>query len=291
MYLDNDQHPGEMEANSGKTDKGESPKIPSVSMEEDSVPVYPESVSDQNQGEKIATLEDRLERIERRESRLTAVIAFAAVVSACVAYLQWDTMKGQLEEMRGNGQQTDRLIAQITEQTSAANQLAKIARESLDESRRQFQQDRRPYVNMHVTPMQFEPNKEMLINVYSGNSGKSIAVKVGGRGHIFLGNDALEQAYSWFDGEAKAVFDNRTETVIPPGITPSHPDAIRSTLRSGRIIGIKEFESLTARNYSIVVAFRQAYLDTAGNTYWADICVTYLASNAIAFCPRHNRGE
>lgn len=155
-----------------------------------------------------------------------------------------------------------------------------------------FYQDQRPHVTIHAVPIQFEPNKAIMVNLYSGNSGKTPATKVGGNGRIFLGNDAIPDAYRWFDTEAKNVFTRRTETIIRPGTSPAnYDDAIRSTLSTNRIISDEEFRSLTARDFSIVVAFRTAYSDSAGNQYWTDICITYLATNAIAYCPQHNKTE
>ncbi len=155
-----------------------------------------------------------------------------------------------------------------------------------------FYQDQRPYVTIHAVPVQFEPNKVILVDLFSGNSGKTPATRVGGNGRIFLGNDALAQAYRWFDTEAESTFTRRTETIIRPGTAPTnYADAIRSTLHTDRIIGEEEFKSLTARDFSIAVAFRSVYSDTVGNQYWTDICITYLASNAIAYCPQHNKTE
>lgn len=153
-----------------------------------------------------------------------------------------------------------------------------------------FYQDQRPYVVLHVVPIQFEPNKPIIVDLYSGNSGKTPATRVGGNGHIFFGNDALIQAYHWFDTEADKIFTRRTETIIRPGVSPTnYTEAVRSTILTERIIDEKEFNSLIAKDFSIVVAFRSAYTDTAGKQYWTDICISYLASNAIAYCPQHNK--
>lgn len=155
-----------------------------------------------------------------------------------------------------------------------------------------FYQDQRPYVTLYAVPVQFESNKIILIHLYSGNSGKTPAIRVHGNGHIFLGNNALAQAYRWFDTEAENIFAHQTGTIIRPGVSPTnYDDAIRNTLSTDRIIGNEEFRSLTARDFSIVVAFRTVYSDTAGNQYWTDICLTYLATNAIAYCPKHNKTD
>lgn len=287
MHSDKDQHPSEMEANNDKNEKGESPKIPALSAEEDSVPVCPESVGDKSKCKEITSLEDRLDRVERRESRLTVVIAFAAVVSALVALLQWDTMRGELDEMRENGQQTDRLIAQVTEQAKAAVQ-------SLDASQQQFQREQRPYVMPRANPMVFSPNREIVVNIVSGNYGKTPAMKIGIAINIFTGKDALKQAYQWFDKEAPKVHASPYGANIPPATPASSIEATTNTVRTRQVISKKKFSAIDRMNFGIVVAMRQAYLDIFGNEYWTDFCVGRLAPNplapqgAIAYCPQHN---
>jgi hypothetical protein len=154
-----------------------------------------------------------------------------------------------------------------------------------------FYKDERPYVMVNPEPLTFMPNSPIRVNMYSGNPGKSPAVEVHGDGRIFLGDDALKQADTWFAAENLRP-DNKKGVVIPPSVSASnHADAIHATLSTGRVIGADEFKAITAKDFSIVVVYREMYQDTFGNTYKTDVCFAYLVSNAIADCPKHNRIE
>lgn len=277
-----------MEADSSKDEKRENAEIQrSLGVAQS---IAPDHIGDENQSNEIASLKKRLEGYEKWEFRFTLAIAFAAIISAGVAYLQWHTMDRQLDEMRGNGQQADMLIAQAAEQARATSRFAETAKDSLEESRRQFLRDQRPYVMPRAIPFMVAPNQEIIVNLHSGNYGKTPAIKVGVAGGIFLGKDALARAYQWFSKDASVVFNRSSGVNIPPGIPASHLEATINTIRTNRIISEKEYNSLVQRDFSIVVTLRQAYLDTAGNEYWTDFCVGRLASGegAIAYCPQHN---
>lgn len=195
----------------------------------------------------------RISAAERLMIILTSVMIFVTIGGVSVAYLQWTAMRGQLDEMKS-----------------------------------QFQRDQRPYVMSRVEPMPIAPNQEIMVNLRTGNYGKSPAIKAGGMANIFLGKDALERAYRWFDNEAPKVFAHRTETIIPPGTPASHLEAINNTVRIGRVIGENEFNYIMLNDFSVVMVMRQAYLDGVGNMYWTDLCVGRLVSNAIVYCPMHN---
>lgn len=275
------QDPREMEANNNDSKHGDSEDVGTSSLDLARPGIDQNRSGEEEQRHKIDALEKRLRRKEVLEFWFAAAIAVSTVSSAFVASLQWHTMDRQLEEMRGSGLQTDRLIGQVAEQSQ-------VARESLAESRLQFQRDQRPYVMPKAVPLTFEPNREVAVNLYSGNYGKTPAMKVGGAAKIFLGDNALIQAYRWFDKEAPKVFARSNGAVIPPGTPASGIDAIRSTIATDYIVSEQEFASLTKKNFSIIVTFRQAYLDTAGNEYWTDMCVGFLVPNAIVNCPLHN---
>jgi hypothetical protein len=157
-------------------------------------------------------------------------------------------------------------------------------------TRNLFVQDQRPYVVLHAEPILFEPGKPIMVNVFSGNLGKTPALRAGGTGQIFVGSNAMERAYRWFEGLAGDPGSlRRSETIIRPGAAPTDGvNAIRSTLRTSGFIVPDEFRAIEARDFSVVVAFRSVYEDIAGNQYWTDLCVGYLVSNAVAHCPKHN---
>ena len=157
-------------------------------------------------------------------------------------------------------------------------------------TRHLFIQDQRPYVVLHAEPILFEPGKPIMVNVFSGNLGKTLALRAGGTGQIFVGNDAVEQAYRWFEalaGDPGGL--RRSEGIIRPGAAPTDKiNAIRSTLRTPGIISPDAFRAIEMKDFSVVVAFKSVYEDSSGNQYWTEMCVGYLVSNAIAHCPKHN---
>jgi hypothetical protein len=150
-----------------------------------------------------------------------------------------------------------------------------------------FYQDQRPYVDVIVNPIEFGPDMPIAVNVLTGNAGKSPALKVGGRGHIFLGANALQDAYHWFDTEAPKTLPSHSGAIIPPGTHAKDIEAIRTTISTASI-GKNEFEFLTGGIFRIVVAYRTTYVDHAGNQYWIDTCVGYGGPQSILNCPEHN---
>jgi hypothetical protein len=150
-------------------------------------------------------------------------------------------MSRQLDEMHGSGQQTDRLIAQVAEQ-------AKVAREALEENRRQFQRDQRPYVIPKAVPKILMPDQDIVVDLQSGNYGKTPAMKVGGKAGIFVGEDALMLAYQWFDKEAPKVFMRSTGVVIPPNTLLAASNRSDLLFFTGRLIAAQEFDSLMKKD-------------------------------------------
>lgn len=218
--------------------------------------VQTERISGDSNESNIKNFENLGKRISAAEKLmiiLTSVMIFVTLGGVSVAYLQWTAMRGQLDEMKS-----------------------------------QFQRDQRPYVMSRVEPMPIAPNQEVMANLHTGNYGKSPAIKAGAIANIFVGKDALDRAYQWFDNEAPKVFAHRTETIIPPGTQSSHLEAVNNTVRMGRVIDENEFDYIMRNDFSIVMVVRQAYLDGVGNLYWTDLCVGRLVSNAIVYCPMHN---
>lgn len=162
-----------------------------------------------------------------------------------------------------------------------------------------FYQDQRPYLISLAQPRQLVPNQEVMLDFHNGNYGKTPALRAGGAGYIFFGDDALKRADEWFENEAPKVFSHRYETIIPQNTPASNIEARRTTVRSHRIVGEQELSALIKKDFSIVAVMRQAYLDRAGNEYWTDSCVANLATNMpitvvsmpVVECNTHNHIE
>jgi hypothetical protein len=75
----------------------------------------------------VQELEDRIKRAEKWMIILTGAIAFFGLCQVVAAFLQWDAMKGQLVEMRGSSNQSERLVILNTGQLKANAKLADAA--------------------------------------------------------------------------------------------------------------------------------------------------------------------
>jgi hypothetical protein len=87
--------------------------------------------------------------------RLTAALAFFAAFSAVVSYLQWTSIDGQLQEMRGSGNQNERqivlTIAQLnvaTRNATSGARSAVAATHQFELSRKMFDSSQRHYIGV-----------------------------------------------------------------------------------------------------------------------------------------------
>src|SRR4029077_18404859 len=85
--------------------------------------------------------------------RLTASIAFFGLCSVVVTILQWQSMNGQIAEMKSGGEQTERMIILNTSQLRVAARNADSAADAAREAKRQvaltqqiFEAAERPYL-------------------------------------------------------------------------------------------------------------------------------------------------
>lgn len=69
-----------------------------------------QTVPKQTKKTQIEQLEDQIKRAERWMIGLTGAIAFFGLCQVIVGIFQWNAMSGQLNEMRGSGNQTERLV-------------------------------------------------------------------------------------------------------------------------------------------------------------------------------------
>lgn len=214
------------------------------------------TICEQGSKSEVDFLKDRINAAEKWMIGLTGLIAFVSICAVGVAYLQWDVMGGQLKEMSN--------------------------------SRSQFQQDQRPYLIYGITPNTLVAGRPISVNISLGNYGKSPAVKVKGRGAIFLGVDAMKQADQWFELEAPKPLPTNVGTIVSPGTSATSEKPQFSTLTSSNVVSQQELDFLTNFDFSIVIVSRHEYFDIAGNRYWTDSCYSYLMTGAIPNCPKHN---
>lgn len=245
-----------------------------------------DSKSNNEKKTRIERLEDRIRTAEKWMIFLTGLIFVVTVAGVLAAYLQWKTMDGQLDEMRSNGKQTDKLIAQVTEQAKAANRLAEIASTSLAENRQQFQSDQRPYIISNIVPVIPTEGAPLSGRVSVVNYGKTPALKVGTYTSIFFGRDAMKQADRWFAAERNQRFDTEIGTSIPPGIPVGLSREIPSS--SEKSVTREDIDLIMHNDTAVVLVARHLYFDTVGNSYGTDSCFRVLKGWLTAYCEGHN---
>lgn len=235
----------------------------------------PDARGENKQGEEIKALSKRVDL----GLWFSGVVAATAIVSSYVAYLQWNAI-------RGGGEQTDQLIAQVTEQAKAANRLAEIARDSLAESRRHFQADQRPFIISNVAPRAPKVGASLEARVSMINYGKTPALQVGTYATVLIGPDALKQADRWFANDRQQKFDTSIGNIIPPGIPVGLSREI--PISSIKKLTPEDMETLISQDNQAVFVARHLYFDTAGNSFGTDSCYRLLKGWVTAFCERHN---
>jgi hypothetical protein len=168
---------------------------------------------------------------------------------------------------------------------------------SINDSRKHFVKDQRPYVWASYAGMKTFEHTEIAerirFDIVFANFGKSPAVSFSGRGKVFIGPYAMQQADWWFRDLGNVRFadsDKGSTTVVAPGI-PADPrkpvGGGYSTIQSDMAMWQQINDALGRDDY-VVMVYRQQYFDIAGNFYWSDMCWSNLATGATKACPHHN---
>lgn len=183
-----------------------------------------------------------------------AVTAVVTLCSVIVAFLQWRSMDGQVEEMR-----------------------------------RQFRVDQRPYVMpANWKPYLLEPGRPIHVRVSWVNYGKSPAIKVRGRGAILFGPNAMEQVDRWFEVNEQIALAGSPETIVPPGAPADWSDAQVTTYKTKESVTQEGLDAWSAGTYYLIIVGRSEYFDGAGNRYWTDSCLFYTPSgDVLEHCATH----
>lgn len=224
---------------------------------------------------------------------LTVGVVFCAAVSCVAAILQWrtmslqwTTMEGQLKEMKGTGEQTDKLIKIAFDQGVATRELAETSKNNLREIRRQFEGVQRAYIIPEIRETNFENVKAgiLKVNIAFPNFGRSPAINGIGSGKIFAGSEAMKSAKEWFDSNSENSLACSVGGVIPPEATLRTYTSLHSDFE------IDEDSMAQAKgiNDGIVVVYREIYCDMFGGNYRTDVCFTRLKTGAIANCANNN---
>lgn len=240
-----------------------------------------DKISEDKYAERVANLEGRMSSTGRRMEYLTAVIAAITLAGVAVAYLQWDAI-------RGGGEQTDRLIAQVTAQAEAANQLAIAAEKTLAESRDHSQRALRPYLLPTIEPGPLVSGEPMKARYYFVNYGQTPALKTYSITGIFVGRTAMKEAEKWFSDQSTQIYETNAGASIPPGVPSGRNNEKFISIPSKRSITAQEIAAISERDYFVVITSRHIYRDGFGSTYGTETCHMMTKTWEAAYCPSHN---
>lgn len=245
-------------------------------------------------------------RLEKRWMLIwTGIMALSSSIAVGVGCLQWSAMSDQrkimddqrkimsdqsrvmsdqLNEMKGAGEQTNKLIKIATNQAIATGNLAETSRNNLQEIKRQFEGVQRAYVIPEIRETNFEKIRAgvLKVNVAFPNFGRSPAINGIGSGKIFAGLDAMKSAKEWFDSENTLLCS--AGVIIPPEATLRTYTSLHSDFEFDE----DSMAQAKGINDGIVVVYREVYCDMFGGNYRTDVCFTRLKTGAIANCASNN---
>src|SRR5882672_3773421 len=136
-----------------------------------------EQVPSNDAEQRITSLEDRIRLGERWMIYLTGAIAFFGLCSVIVAFLQWQSMQGQLGELKTSGNQVERQVL------LTGGQLIQAGKQTMT-MQQQMQQDQRPWLHIIFNPprtpdgrkiIQITENQPLTFQLRFTNLGKTPA--------------------------------------------------------------------------------------------------------------------
>lgn len=167
---------------------------------------------------------------------------------------------------------------------------------SINDSRKHFAKDQRPYLWVSLVdtePYPIEANERLQANIYVVNYGKSPALRMVSIKKIFYGANAKERAYDWFDNLGNQPLQEnvaeKSVSIVPPGIPvdPKH-SPINSTAQGSPPLTITDVDFITQNDFSFYIVDRIDYYDLEGNYYRSEFCGFHLKTGALANCREHS---
>jgi hypothetical protein len=236
---------------------------------------------------------------------LTTGVLVVAALTAYIFLKQADIMQGQLEEMKGSGEQTERLIilnqgqlvqtsrqvgklgeqvAQLQRSANETHNLVSNGRTAIADERISTVKERRPYVSVSLlAPPVFIEGAKANWNFYFSNFGRSPAVRTSIRSQVVFGPNDVTKIN-------KIVFQTIHEQgskdagmIIPPGDGTGF-----STAFSNEILSKPDVDYINATDGGVALLIHFEYFDLDGNMYSTELCKFRLATGAIANCDIHN---
>lgn len=241
--------------------------------------VHPDKKCNQNQDGKVKFFKKWFVNKEFYELGFTFVIAISAVVSATVAHFQWQAMNKQLDEMRDNSIQADKML-------KSTEKLAKSAVDTLNLSREQFNQTNRPYIIPVVQPSRGLVGEAVQAKLTLINYGKTVALNTVVWGKVFIGPNALQDATNWF--EPFKVQNPVNGIPVPPGIPNEMNKERLARFLSDRNMSIADARLAAEHDGVVAIVARIQYQSTTGTIHHTDVCYSLNKSWEATLCPTNN---
>jgi len=203
-------------------------------------------------GEELEPFEEQTLAISRR-TYWVAILAFGAALAAAVfvgSQVKIMSYQTQIMASQSESAAAGASIAEknTREQLAIAAEQTKALENQVVTLRMNFAKGERPVVVAAIIKPYLQVGSRIRADVFWGNYGKSTALRVKGRGQVFFGKTAMEDAYKSFSPEALLPYPKDVGGVIlPPNIPVNEtaPDAHRSTLLSDNVTTQPDIDCIT----------------------------------------------
>lgn len=208
----------------------------------------------------------------------TAGIFLTAAVTALIFIRQANVMEGQLEEMKGAGNQTERLVilnmGQLANaaKSAAASQIQAIAaQENVKAIQRQMRQEQRAWISIQFTQWDISPNAPISIKSTMSNSGKTPAKHIRSKIVVrkVMTSERLHLAYEGYPlseprggilipnepitilGYISLQFQDPGHAIVPMRMTQNDVEQIKAGLAYGIIYGKIDYDDIFGKHHWI----------------------------------------
>lgn len=190
-------------------------------------------------------------------------------------------MEDQLDEMRGGGQQTERLIILNTGQmsnaaktASAARDQAKAAQDSVKAIQRQMRQDQRAWITVKIASPEFSESKPFFVPITFTNTGKTPARHFTAAVFVERVQNGKSPSFEYKNSIGTTA---TVGTVFPGGVMLHRGFAFRLDYTAKTAEGINTLSPAELRE----LIDAKAYIATYGKITFTDIFGT---SHWVKFC-------
>lgn len=266
-----------------------------------------QQVRGESTNQQIANLEDRIRSAEKWMIGLTGAIAFFALCSVIVGFLQWSVIKSGGKDTRSLADAAKTQAAQMTNVSDAADKIknaaqnmvaqdqriadnseaalkatTKQAKSALDSSIDSSHLDQRAWLVVSTLAISAEPSQEdgASVTVSLANTGRTPALKLINQSKLFFLD--IDPAGANFNLPTNP----RSRAIVPPGVSGVQFTTGKLKFKSLSQVGLYE-----SGVYKVYVQALIRYRDVFGKSHWTSVCAyhTYGARlDYFQFCEHGN---